>query len=157
MKTLIQFATVCCLVAAFGAVCPSSAIAQSGYVPVPGPPVVSYVPERVGLFGLRTAYRPVVTPTTAYAPVYGTPATVVTQMPVITTPAPTLGRTTTMYAPPAVTTQRVTTYYTPIAPAPTAVPVYQAPPVYIAPTVNSYYVPTYVPPVTVQRPVIIYP
>lgn len=133
------------------------ATAQDGFVQVTGQPVVTMVPERIGLFGWRTAYRPVVTYPTTLAPVSSVPVTVgtvVTQMPAI----PTLGSTQPMYSSPNVVSQRVTTFYTPIAPAPVAVPVYQSPPVYIAPPVNTFYAPAVITPIhNVQRPVIIWP
>lgn len=110
-------------------------------------PVVTYVPERRGLFGLRTVYRPTVSymPTVSavqtvnYAPTtaYYAPATTAYYAPAPATtayyaPAPT----TTYYAPTASTTAYyapTTTYY---APAPVA-----SVPVVSAPTTTSYYAP----------------
>jgi hypothetical protein len=93
----------------------------------PAQPVVSYVPERVGLFGLRTAYRPVVS---YAAPVVAAPVTsyYAPAAPVTTYYAP-AAPVTTYYAPAA----PVTTYYAPAAPVTT----YYAP----AAPVTSYYAP----------------
>lgn len=99
----------------------------------PATPVVTYVPDRVGLFGLRTVYRPQVN--------YVAPApTVVAAAPVAATTSYYAPATTTYYAPAPTTTYYapstvapVTTYYAPaptvVAPAPTVVgrPVVVAP------------------------------
>jgi hypothetical protein len=105
----------------------------------PAQPVVSYVPERRGLFGLRVGYRPVVTYATPAVPTVAVPAPVTTYY----APSPTV---TTYYAPPApvVTAPApVTTYYAPPAPvvtAPAPVTVRYAP----APVV-TYYPPLILP------------
>ena len=102
----------------------------------PPQPVVTYLPERRGLFGQRTVYRPALTYT---APVV---SAVPAPPPVVVAPAPV----TTYYAPSAA----VTTYYTPPVPVTT----YYAPPapVVVAPVpVTVRYRPapivTYYPPV----------
>jgi hypothetical protein len=79
-------------------------------------PAVSYVPTRVGLFGWRVGYRPVVSyPAPVYAaPVYAAPPV------------------TTYYRAPVVVAPPVTTYYR----APRTV--YRAP-VVIAPPIRTYY------------------
>lgn len=120
-----------------------SAKAQT-IVTVPSVPVVNYVPQRAGLFGLRTTYRPVY----SYAPAapvttFYAPSTVIAEMPAIQSVP-----TTTTYMP---ATPSATTFYTPYAPSPAPVTVYHSPPVSIAPT-TSYYTPY-----TVERPVIIWP
>lgn len=105
----------------------------------PPQPVVSYFPERRGLFGQRVVYRPALT--------YATPvvATVPAPPPVVVAPAPV----TTYYAPSAaVTTYRVpsvpvTTVYAPsapvvVAPAPVTVRYRPAP-------VVTYYPPVILP------------
>jgi hypothetical protein len=79
----------------------------------PALPVVSYVPRRAGLFGLRTVYRPVVSyavprpVATYYAPSVAVPTTT------YFAPAPVR----TYYAPaPTVIAPPVTTYYAPAFP-----------------------------------------
>jgi hypothetical protein len=105
----------------------------------PPQPVVTYLPERRGLFGQRIVYRPAVT---YAAPVV---STVPAPPPVVVAPAPV----TTYYAPSAaVTTYRVpsvpvTTYYAPpapvvVAPAPVTVRYRPAP-------VVTYYPPVVLP------------
>lgn len=102
-------------------------------------PVVTYLPERRGLFGQRVVYRPAVTYT---APVV---SAVPAPPPVVVAPAPV----TTYYAPSAAVTTyrvpsvRVTTYYAPPAPvvvAPVPVTVRYRP----APVV-TYYPPVILP------------
>jgi hypothetical protein len=119
----------------------------------PAQPVVSYIPERRGLFGWRIGYRPVVS--------YAAPAVSAVAAPVTTyyAPSPTV---TTYYAPPApivAAPAPVTTYYAPPAPvvaAPAPVTTYYAPPapVVAAPApVTVRYAPapvvTYYPPLIV--------
>jgi hypothetical protein len=128
---------------------PSSAQAQFPVaVPTWQPaavPVVTYLPERRGLFGLQTVYRPVVT---FASPVVTAPAPVVVASPVIQAHhlAPAPAPVTTFYAPAPVTTFRVPA---PVLTAPA--PVLMAPaPVLTAPapvTVLS-------PPVQVFSPVL---
>lgn len=76
-----------------------------------GPVVVGYAPERRGLFGQRTVYRPLVAPVATAAPV------VTVARPVVAAPIA-VG-----YAPPVVAgyAPPVAAYYAP--PAPVAVPV----------------------------------
>lgn len=95
-------------------------------------PVVTYMPERRGLFGLQTVYRPVVT--------FAAPAPVVVASPVVQTfqPAPVLAPVTVHRMPVPVTTFRapvvvapapVTTFRPPVvlAPAPAPVTVFSPP------------------------------
>lgn len=99
-----------------------TASAQVAYYSAPAvvaPPVVGYVPERRGLFGLRTSYRPVygayaapvvAAPVTSYyAPITTNYAPITTNYAPITTnyAAPAAGVVTTNYLSPA----PVTTYY----------------------------------------------
>ncbi|TWU34304.1 hypothetical protein [Novipirellula artificiosorum] len=104
--------------------------AQYPSVQAVAPAVVGYVPERRGLFGWRTTYRPVIAPVSVAAPVV-TARPVVVARPAIASPPVTV-----RYAPmPA----PVTSYY---APPSVAAPVrsYYAPPTVVAP-VRSYYAP----------------
>jgi hypothetical protein len=104
----------------------------------PPQPVVTYLPERRGLFGQRIVYRPALS---YAAPVVSTvpapPPVVVAPAPVTTYYAPSAA-VTTYYAPPA----PVTTYYAPAAPvvvAPAPVTVRYPPPVV------TYYPPVILP------------
>jgi hypothetical protein len=101
------------LVISFAAAQPAQAqipVAVTAYYPAA--PVVTYLPERRGLFGQRLVYRPVVS--------YAAPAVAV---PAVAAPV------TTYYAPAA----PVTTYYAPAPPVTT----YYAPP-----PVTTYYAPS---------------
>jgi hypothetical protein len=75
-------------------------------------PVVTYMPERRGLFGLQTVYRPVVT--------FAAPAPVVVASPVVQTfqPAPVLAPVTVHRMP-----VPVTAFQSPVVVAPTPAPV----------------------------------
>lgn len=107
----------------FLSLAPAPAAAQYA-VPVvmPAQPVYgyAYVPERAGLFGLRTVYRPVVTqayPAATYAPVT-TYSPVTTFSPVTAySPITTYAPTTAFYAPPVVLARPVVA-----APAPILAP-----------------------------------
>lgn len=105
----------------------------------PPQPVVTYLPERRGLFGQRIVYRPAVSYTApAVATVPVAPPVAVAPAPVTTYYAPSAA-VTTYYAPPA----RVTTFYAPVAPAvvaPAPVTVRYRP----APVV-TYYAPVILP------------
>lgn len=111
----------------------------------PPQPVVTYLPERRGLFGQRLVYRPAVS--------YTAPAAVTVPVaPVCATPV--IAPTTTYFAPaapvaPAVVSVPTTTYYAPAAPVTT----YYAPaaPVVVAPA------PVVAAPVVVHRPVVVWP
>ena len=103
---------------------------------VPAAPVVGFVPERRGLFGLRTVYRPVVgfpaaAPVTVARPVIVSRPVTVARPVIVTQPVTTYyapaAPTTTYYAPAAPTT----TYYAPAAPTTT----------YYAPAAPTYYAP----------------
>ena len=105
------------------------------------PGVIGYVPERVGLFGWRTGYRPIV----GNVPVKKTVTTVQQAPAYVATP---------------VAVQRVPVYVAP-APAPVVVqraPVYVAPaPTYVAPVATTTYLapvpPTPIPVTTYYTPV----
>lgn len=82
----------------------------------PPQPVVSYIPERRGLFGWRVGYRPIVSYSAPAVSAVAAPAPVTTYY----APAPTV---TTRYAPAApvvVAPAPVTTHYAPAAPVVTA-------------------------------------
>ena len=95
----------------------------------PAQPVVTYVPQRRGLLGLRVVYRPVISYAVPAVPAAAAPAPVTSYL----LPA---GAVTTYYAP--VAPAPITTYYAPAAPA--AVTTYVVP----APVV-TYYPPVIVP------------
>lgn len=103
------------------------------------PAVIGYVPERRGLFGLRTAYRPIV----GAVPVQKT--VTVQQAPVAVQRPP-------VYVPTPVTVQRPPVYVPTPAPVYAPAPVYVPAPVvpvttYLAPVtpvpVTTYYTPLY--------------
>ena len=101
----------------------------------PAQPVVSYVPVRQGLFGLRRGYAPVLS--------YAAPA------PVTTYYAPTTTRSapvTTYYAPATTRAVPVTTYYAPATTGAIPVTTYYAPApmrtYYAAPATTTYVAPS---------------
>jgi hypothetical protein len=121
-RSLIGAGLLCVVLTASSAWAQPPAVVTTYYPPNP---VVTYVPEPAGLFGLRTVYRPIV----SYAPS-------------VTSVAPAApARVTTHYAPPPATAP-VTTYYTPPS-APASVTTHYAPP---APaSVTTYYPPASAP------------
>ena len=123
---------VCLILVLAGALLVPPRLAQAQTVVstyYPAAPVVTYWPERWGLFGLRTAYRPVVSyPVSAAVPVVPAPVRTYYAPPVAATVhyAPIAPVATRYYAP-----APVTTYYAPavplVVPAPAPVTVRYGP------------------------------
>ena len=150
IRSILAAAILCvCLWA--GPVSAQTAVVTTYY---PAQPVVSYVPEARGLFGLRTAYRPVVSYAVPAVTSVAAPAPVVAAAPTTTYYAPAPAAPVTTYYAPTPAPAAVTTYYAPAAAAP--VTTYRvAPPVpaVVAPApVTTYYAPA---PVVTYRPVIV--
>jgi hypothetical protein len=120
----------------------------------PPTPVVTYLPERRGLFGQRLVYRPAVAytaPVAVMVPVAPACATsVVAPTTTYYAPATVTAPVTTYYAPAPVTAP-TTTYFSPAAPAPVAVPTTT----FYAPAAPVFVAPVAVAPVTVYCPVVI--
>jgi hypothetical protein len=126
-KALVVATVIGCAILAAA---PQEANAQwpvvTTYAPVA--PVVGFVPERRGLFGLQTVYRPVVgvpaaVPVATYAPA----APVVVSRPVMVAPPVTVAHPVVVVpsvtvARPVVVSQPVTTFYAPAAPAAVVAP-----------------------------------
>ncbi len=116
------------------AAAPAKSSAQVVTTFVPAAPVVSFVPVRRGLFGLRTGFRPVVsfpaavpmatfvsaTPVTVWSPIVGQPVT--TWRPMSVAPTTTVvrrvfvGQPVTTWHPTTVASPVTTTFFAPSAP-----------------------------------------
>ncbi|MFI4874965.1 MAG: hypothetical protein ACIALR_06495 [Blastopirellula sp. JB062] len=71
-RTVIWASAALFVVASYAGAANAQVAYYSAPAVIAAPPVVGYVPERRGLFGLRTSYRPVYG---AYAPVAAVPVT----------------------------------------------------------------------------------
>lgn len=126
-KVIAVLIVICCaiLVAA-----PHKACAQWPVVTTyaPAAPVVGFVPERRGLFGLQTVYRPIVgVPAAVPVATYVPAAPVVVSRPVMVAQPVIVARPVVVAPPvtvahPVVVSQPVTTYYAPAAPAAVVAP-----------------------------------
>ncbi len=147
MKLISHLVLACTAFGCFTCGIERTALAQYPVILTPAPtvPVIGYRPERRGLFGQRTVYRPVVVGAAPVAP--AVPVSTIVQSPVVPSvavpsvavpsvaiqPATTLAR---PILPPPPTEVR----YSPVVAAPTTV-YYPPAPVLTVPTIRTYRVP----------------